>query len=70
MDRSQQFTDGHRRGIKECVAWLHTRAEEMNDEHAKHLLHSAATNLGWQKRQITQELESPFPRLPPQSRST
>jgi hypothetical protein len=38
---------GRRDGIRFAITWLHKRAEEMNDPHAKLVLNSAATNLGW-----------------------
>ena len=33
-------------GIKLAVTWLHDRAREMNDPHAKAILNTAAFNLG------------------------
>lgn len=37
------------RGVRACIAWLHERAREMNDPHAKAVLNSAAFNLGVDK---------------------
>jgi hypothetical protein len=37
---------GKRDGIRFAIAWLHKRAEEMNDHHAKLVLNSAAFSLG------------------------
>lgn len=37
------------RGVRACVQWLHLRAAEMNDPHAKALLNSAAFSLGVDK---------------------
>lgn len=34
-------------GVRWAIKWLNRRAEEMNDGHAVQILHSAATNLGW-----------------------
>lgn len=34
-------------GVRWAITWLHERAREMNDGHAQQVLHSAATNLGW-----------------------
>lgn len=39
---------GRRDGIRFAVKWLAARAIEMNDPHAKTVLDSAATNLGWE----------------------
>lgn len=44
--RSQQFEDGRRNGIKACVEWLHKRADEMNDPHARGLLNVTARDMG------------------------
>jgi len=44
--RDQQYIDGRRNGIKACIAWLHKRADEMNDPHARSILNTAARNLG------------------------
>ncbi len=38
---------GRRDGVRWAVTWLANRAKEMNDDHAKIVLNSAATNLGW-----------------------
>lgn len=32
--------------IRDCITWLHVRAAEMNDPHAKGVLNSAAFDLG------------------------
>ena len=34
-------------GVRAAITWLQFRARKMNDPSAKALLHSAATNLGW-----------------------
>lgn len=34
------------RGVKDAVAWLHRRADSMNDPHARQVLNLAATDLG------------------------
>ncbi|MBN8292866.1 translation initiation factor IF-1 [Rhodobacter sp. NTK016B] len=44
--RDQQYIDGRRNGVKACIAWLHKRADEMNDPHAKAILNSAAFGMG------------------------
>lgn len=46
MSRSPQYEQGRRNGIKWAVTWLHQRAAEMNDPHAKIVLNSAAFNMG------------------------
>lgn len=38
---------------RRCVAWLHARADSMNDPHARAVLNSAATNLGWTIGEMT-----------------
>lgn len=50
-DRSEDYTAGHRRAIRACVAWLHRRAEEMVDPKARDILNSAAFNLGCEAAQ-------------------
>ena len=40
---------GFNQGVRSCIAWLHQRAAEMNDPHAKAVLNSAAFNLGTDK---------------------
>lgn len=42
-----EYRRGYRDGLRRAVTWLHDRAKEMNDPHAVAILHSAATNLGW-----------------------
>lgn len=49
-DRSPQYLQGRQEAIKWAVSWLHSRALEMNDPHAKAVLNSAATNMGWDAR--------------------
>lgn len=46
--RSQQFLDGYRNAARSSVAWLYKQAASMNDPDPKvrHLLHSAAFQLG------------------------
>jgi hypothetical protein len=46
MSRSPEYTQGKRAGIKWAITWLHERANEMNDEHAKAILNTAAFNMG------------------------
>lgn len=42
--------DPHARGVRDgqrwAVEWLHKRAEEMNDPHAKQVLNAAAFSMG------------------------
>ena len=51
--RSEQYDQGRRNGIKACVEWLHDRAAEMNDPHARAILNSAAFGLGVQFKDQT-----------------
>lgn len=49
---AQGKTQGHdpisfHHGIKAAIRWLHARAASMADGHARSVLDSAATNLGW-----------------------
>jgi hypothetical protein len=41
------FKRGYTKGMRDAISWLHNRALEMNDAHAKAILNSAATHLGW-----------------------
>lgn len=43
------YEDGRRNAIRACVRWLHERASQMNDPHAKAVLNSAAFALGTDK---------------------
>jgi hypothetical protein len=44
--RSPQWEQGRRFGVKAAVEWLHQRAKEMNDPHAREVLNTAAFNMG------------------------
>jgi len=44
--RSADYTAGHRRAGRACIAWLHRRAEQMDDPKAVEILNSAAFALG------------------------
>ena len=44
--RQPQYRDGQRNAIKWAIAWLHRRAESMNDPNAVAVLHSAAFQMG------------------------
>lgn len=48
MSRENRDHDYYR-GVRACIAWLHERALEMNDPHAKAILNSAAYLLGVDK---------------------
>lgn len=37
-------------GVRRAITWLHRRAQKMVDPHARIVLDSAATNLGWDLR--------------------
>ena len=47
---------GFNAGIKAAIAWLHERADDMNDPHAKGILNGAAYGLGIDKLSITDML--------------
>jgi hypothetical protein len=46
MDRDERHMQGYRQAAKYAVEWLHRRANEMGDPHAKAILNTAAFNLG------------------------
>ncbi|RTL72371.1 MAG: hypothetical protein EKK41_05110 [Hyphomicrobiales bacterium] len=46
-DHEKQRTKAaHRAGVRWAIAWLHKRALDMNDPHARDILNSAAYHLG------------------------
>ncbi len=45
----KSYPRGHRDGIKWAITWLHKRAVEMNDHHAKAILNTAAFNMAKQE---------------------
>lgn len=46
MGQMPEYKRGRRDGFRLAITWLHTRASEMNDPHAKAVLNSAAFSLG------------------------
>lgn len=46
MARSHDWEAGRRNGIKWAITWLHVRANEMGDSHAKAILNTAGFNMG------------------------
>lgn len=46
MAHSPEWQDGRRNGIKWAIVWLHEHANEMNDQHAKAILNTAAFHMG------------------------
>lgn len=46
MSHMPDYKRGRRDGFRFAIQWLHTRAAEMNDPHARAVLNSAAFNLG------------------------
>lgn len=44
--KADEYQRGYRDGLREAITWLHARAEEMNDPHAKAILNTAAFHLG------------------------
>lgn len=57
---SEERRRGHRAGIRWAIAWLHERAGEMNDPHAKTILNTAAFHMGVEAKDV-QIVESPSP---------
>ncbi len=55
--RSPEYLNGRREGVKWAVTWLHKRATEMNDLHAKAILNGAAFNMGWDAKK--QKIDTP-----------
>ena len=44
--KADEYRRGYHDGLREAITWLHARAEEMNDPHAKAILNTAAFHLG------------------------
>ena len=44
--KANEYRRGYHDGLREAIAWLHARAEAMNDPHAKAVLNTAAFHLG------------------------
>lgn len=47
----KSYPRGHRDGIGWAITWLHKRAAEMNDPHAKAILNTAGFNMGVEAKQ-------------------
>lgn len=61
-NRSPRFRDGARWAVRRCIAWLHARAGQMNDPHARALLNSAAFGMGHWKRSALEDAPDPVDR--------
>ncbi len=46
MAQPPDIARGRREGMQWAVSWLHNRAEEMNDPHARQVLQAAAFQMG------------------------
>ena len=46
MTQPPDIARGRREGMQWAVSWLHNRAEEMNDPHARTVLQAAAFQMG------------------------
>lgn len=63
--RANEYGRGYHDGLREAITWLHARAREMNDPHAKAILNTAAFHLGVEvanerrKSPIAEEPENP-----------
>lgn len=44
--KANEYRRGYHDGLREAITWLHARAREMNDPHAKGILNTAAFHLG------------------------
>ncbi len=49
MSQMAEYDRGYRDAVRAAITWLHRRAAEMSDPHAKRVLNSAATHLGWDR---------------------
>jgi transposase len=47
-----EYKRGYRDGLRKASTWLSDRSRAMNDPHAARVLSSAATNLGWDIKEI------------------
>lgn len=59
MSQMDPYERGVRDGIRWASTWLSHRAAAMNDEHAKLVLNSAATNMGWERTRLPKRLPPP-----------
>ena len=50
MTQIPEYERGRRDGMRWAVTWISNRAKAMNDPHARQVLFSASTNLGWALR--------------------
>lgn len=55
--RSPDYRDGYTRALRDCINWLHKRADEMNDPHAKQVLNSAGFSLGNAAKEISEKVD-------------
>ncbi len=53
MAQPSDIARGRREGMQWAVSWLHNRADEMNDPHAKTVLQVAALSMGKDARAAT-----------------
>jgi hypothetical protein len=53
--RSQQYLDGHKNALKWAITFLHERAAQQSDPHAKAVLNSAAFSMGVAASKFKQE---------------
>jgi hypothetical protein len=52
MSRKPEFDRGFREGYRWAIWWLHKRAREMNDPHAKTILNTAAFHMGVEGKEL------------------
>ena len=46
MGRNTDYKNGERAGIRQAIAWLHSRAKTMNDPNEKAVLNTSAYHIG------------------------
>lgn len=61
MKRSPQYIQAYRAATKDAIEWLHPRAREMNDRHARQVLNSAAFSFGQARAADKRTTERPPP---------
>ena len=59
MTQKPEYERGYDDAYRGAISWLHQRAGAMNDQHARDVLNSAATNLGWDTSRARVEGRNP-----------
>ncbi|WP_375451141.1 hypothetical protein [uncultured Devosia sp.] len=64
MTRMDEYERSKRDGIRLAITWLHARAAEMNDPHARQCLNGAAFNLGVDRARSQETASGPLAATP------